>query len=349
MPGSQPTRSDIQASPRWFPHMLDPLSGQVVLVERMEADFRTAAFLDDRSLAQGAHRFAVQWDDLAAALAATARRDAQYIFHIGHVGSTLISRLLGELPSVLALREPLLLRTFAEMDQLQGQPDNPWAPESMVPRLDALTALLSRSFRLEQRAMVKATSFTSEIAPLLVPAGSKALLLYARPERYIANLLAGDAARATMNFLAGNRLKRLARRLGEAPGYLWAMGEPEKAGLAWACEMASLAGAARLLGPERVRWMDFDAFLADSAGQLSDLAGFFGHGMDPSTATALCRGPLMSRYSKALEYEYSPGLREQILAESHAGNREAIAGAMAWLHGAAARYPAIAQCIEQAA
>ena len=39
------------------------------------------------------------------------RSDARWIFHIGHVGSTLVSRLLGELDEVLAIREPRLCAT----------------------------------------------------------------------------------------------------------------------------------------------------------------------------------------------------------------------------------------------
>ena len=44
--------------------------------------------------------------------------DARWIFHIGHVGSTLISRLLGELEGVLSVREPRSLRdlTFFPAD-----------------------------------------------------------------------------------------------------------------------------------------------------------------------------------------------------------------------------------------
>ena len=55
-------------------------------------------------------------------------RAVHFIFHTGHVGSTLVSRLLDETGDVLSLREPLPLRTLADaMDVLT-------LPESLAER-----------------------------------------------------------------------------------------------------------------------------------------------------------------------------------------------------------------------
>src|SRR3546814_11181175 len=115
---------------------------------------------------------AVEWKALADDVPRDARRDAQYIFHIGNVGSTLISRLLGELPGVLALREPLLLRAFAEMLG-PVSPPSPWVDTDG--RLAPLTALLSRTFRPDQRATDKSTSLSSEHPPSPIPSPSHTL------------------------------------------------------------------------------------------------------------------------------------------------------------------------------
>ena len=69
-----------------------------------------------------------------------------FIFHTGHVGSTLVSRLLDETGPVLSVREPLPLRTLAEAQ------DTLRAPESLLgePRfellLDTLMRLWSRGY-----------------------------------------------------------------------------------------------------------------------------------------------------------------------------------------------------------
>jgi hypothetical protein len=334
-----PVPTDLASAPRWYPHRLDPATGQLLIVERSEDDLRAASFLDDRSLKPGEAQHLLAWDEVAAAIPADARRDVQYIFHIGHVGSTLISRLLGELPGVLALREPLLLRTLFDA-HLHG------AETWLAGRLDPATALLSRCFRPEQRALVKATSFVAEIAPRLVPAGSGALLLYSPAQRYLENILAGEASRRELHALADGRLKRLHRRLGPSGWPPVGAGEAEKAALGWACEMTALGAAAAGLG-ERARWLDFDAFLAAPAASLAGIARDFGHPCGPADAERLTAGPLMGRYSKALEYEYTPQLRAAVLAQSRAENRAAIAAALKWLDVAGRRFPALAECLER--
>jgi len=321
------------ATPHWFPQRFDAASDSVLLVERSEADFRAAAFLDERSLTPDSVSHLVPWATVAGAVPPHARRDIQYIFHIGHVGSTLIARLLGELPEVLALREPQILRDVAH---------GAWD----AARFDVLTALLSRTFRPEQRAMAKATSFVSEIAAELVPTGSRTLLLCASAENYIANILAGPNSRHELAATAGERLARLHRRAGER-WELAGLSEGEIIAMAWACETSSLAQAADRLGTERVMWLDFDAFLAEPAASLARLAEFFG--LDAVAAQALATHPLMGRYSKAPEYEYDAALREEVLAEARREHGAAIADGLRWLERAAAESDVVARCLDAAA
>ena len=125
---ASPDISELTATPRWFPHQLNVIDHKVLLVERSEADYRAASFLDDHRLPLRRCPRDRRMGSPGAAMPPGARRDAQYIFHIGNVGSTLISRLLGELPAVFALREPLLLRTFYELDRIEGTPRSPWPP-----------------------------------------------------------------------------------------------------------------------------------------------------------------------------------------------------------------------------
>ena len=55
----------------------------------------------------------------------------------------------------------------------------------------------------------------------------------------------------------------------------------------------------------------------------------------------------MGRYSKALDYEYSPALRREILADARHRHGAAIRDGLNWLAGLAGRYPAMAEAIRR--
>lgn len=337
--------ADLVATPRWFAHMLDPISDRLLLVEKDEEEYRGAAFLDERSLRPDRARQAVEWRHVAAAFGPAARRDAHYIFHIGHVGSTLISRLLGELPTIFSVREPLLLRVLADMAAEAGSDEALWSADALAERMDVARALLSRTFRPGQRALVKATSAASEIAPGLVREDGCALLLYAGPERYAATILAGENSRRELAIASQDRLRRLHQRSGDRRWRLREMDEGARLGLAWAAETTSLVQAAAEMRASPV-WLDFDAFLADPESVLESLAGALGAAAGEGAAVA--GHPLMRRYSKAPEHEYSASLRENLLAQAARDHGATLAAALAWIEDAARDVPFLAQALEKA-
>ena len=107
---------EISASPLLYPQKLDTARDQVFLVRMDQAAYRTASFLDDRILTPTTRGAWAPWSVTAAAMSTTTtQRPLHFIFHAGHVGSTLLSRLLDETRNVLPLREPVPLRTIAEL------------------------------------------------------------------------------------------------------------------------------------------------------------------------------------------------------------------------------------------
>ena len=223
---SAPTPDEIWKDARWLAQAVDPRAGLVRLVEMTAGEYRNASFLDDRMFERPRISHLLPWEEVSASVPADARRDARWIFHIGHVGSTLIARLLGELDSVLSVREPRALRdlTFFPPD-VRGR---------FVPTLQAL---FSRTFTPEQASLLKATSFVSEIAAELLSADGRALHLYATPRSYISGILAGENSRKELAGMASMRAQRLASRDLRLPP---ARSEADLAATAWACEMTSL-------------------------------------------------------------------------------------------------------------
>jgi hypothetical protein len=322
---SAPTPPEIAADPTWLPQALDPSAGLVRLVRMDREAYRAASFLDDRIFQQPRDAHVSPTATITGALPSNARADARWIFHIGHVGSTLVARLLGELPSTLSVREPRILRDLTALP-----------PEQRPPLARAVTALLSRGYAPDERTLVKATSFVSEIAPELVPAGERALLLFARPRAYIAGILAGENSVKELQMLADNRTQRMAGRASLPDARCSAA---HLAAAAWACEMTALEQSAAAMGDRQLLWGDFDAMLADMPGALRELAGFFGFPADPDRCRAIASGPLMRRYSKALEFDYSPDLRRELLDDAARRHATAIDDALAMLERAAANAP----------
>ncbi len=329
---SAPGSEEIARDAAWLAQALDPATGMVRLIAMDRDSYRKASFLDDRMLQAPVDAQVVPWPQVEEAMAGERRSDARWIFHIGHVGSTLVSRLLGELGGVLAIREPRLLRDLATSP-----------PEVRARYLPPVAKLMSRTFG--EVACVKATSFVSEIAADLVPPGERALFMVASPRNYVASILAGENSGRELRALAESRGERLAKR---APGMPSGRTDAELAAIAWACEMTALEAAAEAMPDRPIEWVDFDRMLGAMPAELSRVAKFFGVDPEPGQLAALATGPLMTRYSKALEYEYSADLRRDLIAEADAANKAAIDDALAMLKRAAEKSALLARALARA-
>jgi hypothetical protein len=326
---SAPTPIEIWKDARWLAQAVDPGAGLVRFVEMTADDYREASFLDDRMFARQSTTHLLPWDKVAS-VPPGSRTDARWIFHIGHVGSTLVARLLGELHAVLSVREPRALR---DLTFFPGEVRARFVP--------TLQALFSRTFNPDQASLLKATSFVGEIAPELVPAGERALFLYATPQAYIAGILAGENSRKELAGLAGTRSQRLASRGISLPP---PRGEADLAAAAWACEMTALEAADGF----KVMWADFDRALENIEAFLRRAADFFGFEAPDERIRDIATGPLMRRYSKATEYEYSPQLRRDLIAQAHDRHRADIESALAMLGAAAETAPLLRKALDRA-
>jgi hypothetical protein len=315
----------LGSTPELFPFNLDIGADSWEFIRLTRADFDAASFLDQRVMAPGMQRLSLQspqvtgWVD-----AAHLTESCHFIFHIGHVGSTLLSRLIGAQAQTLSLREPLVLRTLAQIDANTEQ------------RSAVVLKLLSRTFPEQNHVVVKATSFVSEAAHAILERASapRALMMYVSAESYLATILGGPNSRQEAGLLTPQRLQRLHRRLGRE---IWApdsLTEGEAVALGWACETAALAHAANRAG-DRVRKIDFDRFLAQPAAHLSAALRHLGIEAPFSEINAILSGPLMHRYSKAPEYAYDAALRDAVLNEARAAHRGEIRRGLRWLERAA--------------
>ncbi len=325
-------------SPAWLP--LEAVGGHAVRLVRLdEAAYRAASFLDQRLLALGYPHGQCSVPVLEAAAARLSSR-AHWIFHIGHVGSTLVSRLIGAHAEFFALREPALLRTVA------AQSPSPARSAALMLAL----ALLGRTWRADQRAVIKATSFVSELAqPVLAGADDPvAIFMFAQPHAYLQTIFAGPVSRVESRQLTAARLARLGQRLDAGEWRPDPRSEGECIAMSWLCEMTVLHQAAARSEP-RVAWVDFDDFLVAPAAALRAIFRALGSAPPAHEIEALVGGPLMRQYSKAPEHAYDAELRRSLLLAADHEHAPEIRRGMAWLHRVGAHHPLVAAVLERSA
>lgn len=340
----------LAASPDVFPQQVDPITEAVRFLWLSRAQFAASAFLDDRIIAPGMRSETVHFQPIEAGTAEAGLPERLgFIFHLGHVGSTLVSRLLGGDDSVLSLREPAALRTFAQIHAELSTPETLWSRETFERRLGVILKLWSRTYAPGQLAVVKATSTASEMAAELMVRDSRprALLVISQPQAYLATLLGGQNAHLEVRGYAPMRLRRLHRRLGRPIWRLPELSPGETIAMGWACEMTALA-AADAAAPGQGQWLDFDRFLTFPEPPLREAFAHLGRDVSEGTARAILAGPDMGRYAKATEHPYDAGTRRAARREAEEIFADEIGKGLAWLDAAAAEVPEIAAAVETA-
>lgn len=326
------------------PQRIDLLTDALLMVRVDSRAFAQASFLDDRIVHRDSSTGWFNWSQVAQRLGAgSAATPAHYVFHIGHCGSTLLSRLLGEL-GIAQLREPLPLRTLAEVQANLDAPESRWSRATFEARLPLIAALFDRG---DGPRVVKATSFCNDLAPALLDTNTtrRATVVYTRLRPYLANILAGPNSRLDLLAAAPQRLKRLAVRTGGPVGRLYEMSPGVLAGMSWITETASLAATFDAQPPGRVLAVDFDRFLADVRPELRRVADHVAAGIEDAAIAQTAASPALTRYSKSPEHAYDLELRRAVLDDAERRFSEEIHAGFSWCARLASRHPAAARAL----
>jgi hypothetical protein len=326
------------------PQRIDLLRDALRMVRVDGHTLAEASFLDERIVTRNVQAAWFTWPQVAQRLAAAGTATpAHYLFHIGHCGSTLISRLLGEL-GIVQLREPLPLRTLAEVQVDLDACESRWSQAMFAERLALLAALFDRG---DGPRAVKATSHCNDLAPALLagPAARRATIIYTRLRPYLANVLAGPNSRLDLLATAPQRLRRLAARIGSPAGRLHEMSPGVLAGMSWVAEMASLAATLDAQPAGRALTLDFDRFLADVRPALRRLADHVVPGIDDAAIARVATSPTLSRYSKSPEHAYDLALRRAVLDDAERRFATEIRTGLAWCTQLASRHPSVARAL----
>ncbi len=325
----------LPVDPSLYPQQIDLEQNLALMIQMAEEDYERAAFLDERVISPSTRG---SWLPLRGLLEMRGRirrhLPPAWLFHIGHCGSTLISRLLGAHPHLLALREPATLQMLAYARRAADQETGPEL-------LELCLALLSRSFRKTQRAFIKPTSDCSNlIEPLLgTDREAPAILLYVSLETYAATMLRAAALRADIENRHPARSRDLESRLGKPAQAC--TDDAQRVAVSWLSSMSAFAQAANACA-NRVMWLDFDDFLVSPQQYLGEAAAFLGAPLAADDAATLVTGPLMQRYSKNPAKGYTAAIRQEQLRDSRDRCGDEIAAAIDFAENLGKRFAAIA-------
>jgi hypothetical protein len=68
---------------------------------------------------------------------------------------------------------------------------------------------------------------------------------------------------------------------------------------------------------------------------------------DSGWLDGIARSPVLTRYSKSPDFEYSPQVRHELLRQSRQNNAAQIAAGLRWLENLAGSQPAVAEVLRR--
>ncbi len=306
----------LQAGPSLFPLHWDRQANGVEFVCLTSLEYDRASFLDERALSETSLRGIVPFPWIRDLFINAGSRSGfpgcDFIFHISHCGSTLLSRLLGLHAHCFSLREPKVLRTFDS----QSRDEILW-----------LFGLLSRTFSKNQKVLIKATSFTNQFAQqwLNVLVESRAILLSLPLEPFLAAVL--DGSSGDIEAHRQSRSLRLTNLGIEYPENVETLSIGQSAAMSWLCESLTLERLAAAY-PATTLGIDFDCLMKFPEEMLSRCADFLGY--DHPHPDWIKTG-LWQQYAKKPEVLYDSRMRDKLLNESRRKNASEIQAGIEWV------------------
>lgn len=320
---------DIATNPAWY--MLDYSSRlnyfTFTLLE--QAQYNKFAFLDKRTHELFRQTERVAFDRVESAFSDTVDgHPSAYIFQIGHCGSTLLSRALGQCAGVLSVREPLPLRTLAYSGRELDVPLGWLSPEHWERLKVVVLRALDRRFRPDQVPIIKATSTCNNlIDPILAShPGRRAILLHQKLETTLAGMLRSPSNRADLRKQARHRLQEWHLLTRSTDIRLKDVSDVDIVVLSWAGSMTRFL-LAETRFPGQAMKLDFDDFLASPNTKLLEIARFLGLD-NHSDRIAGAFETVAQAYSKSPDKPYSPVDRQYHLDLSRSQNVREIANGL---------------------
>jgi hypothetical protein len=266
------TLDDLYTSPDHYLHSFD--GDKAIFVPMDRGAYHRSIFLDAR-ISRAADQ-AMALPVAAIAQGTRAPKPTSWIFHMAHVGSTLLARALDDPGASLVLREPLALR------QLAIEPDDQ--------RLAIVAAMLGKRYRADAPSLVKANVPVNFLLPKLaaIEPDAHAILLYLPLRDYLLAILRSDSHR--------NWLRNVTSFLSAYLGDFSTLPDVERAAALWLAQVGAYSAALTAL--PNARALNAEIFFAEPAAVLNAAAIHLGVPIAPTRIVATVAGGLFSTNAK---------------------------------------------------
>lgn len=329
--------NDLFANPDWMPW---DLSEQALAFRKLTPDrVRTAAFLDQRSAKADDAVVRIPLAQLRAlSVNVHQPRPISHIFHLSHVGSTFIGRLLADVPALTVLREPAVLRNLTQFFYRQRFGQLAIAREELEAITGKVVALLGRSS--SGRVAIKHTSSNLALAPLLAAdfPGNGALAIYTSLADFLAHAMVSDGLKSDSISNGERRLMQLNQLLYLDQLRLSGLNYAQVVTVNWLIECHRLHMLHQAF--PSVKLMDFDRTASQPELLVETLAGAL-PAIDNVAKEKLLKSDAWGKSAKSgKDFTYQD--RANKLLESKKQHGTVIQSALTWARSLASRNPSLA-------
>ncbi len=314
-------QAEIISDAEYLAHRYDEVADGFRFVHVPRDVHRSCTFITDEHLPDVDKYDLISRTDLAQMPVQTA--PVHFIFHSAYCCSTMLARAF-DIPGVsMGLKEPVILNDMIGWRRRGA--DN----QKMVAVLDKSLDLLARPMGDDQAVIIKPSNICTPlaIAALKLRPESRALLLYAPLESYLQSIAKKEMwGRIWVRDVLIGTLKDGYAVGGFSQEELLQLTDLQVAAIGWLSQHAAFAKIIETIGPDRVRTLDSDSFLASQETTLLSLNQLFELGMDDEKIEQILDGPAFNSHSKLDQAKRG--------AVFDAKTRQAEQSQMAALHGA---------------
>ncbi len=322
--GSHQVMGSRLIDPGWLLYDIVAPRDECLWLKLNESILRHASFLDQRILPEAQQKLKTPLSVIHQAV--LKQEYLAHIFHCGHVGSTLLSRILAGTDRVLPVREPLVLRTLSAVGIETDKPWSVWDRTKWESILSRVYAVLSRPYRSGQTVLVKATSICTNLidSVLVARPHDKIIGIYATFDLYFAAMTRDPSLMLDLNGHLVARFKEYDRLSGGSHFALHELDPLQIIALSWLVNLQPMLNAASHT-PERVQLVDFAGLMENTIEESHRSAAFLGFPLPDDIDT------IRRSYAKKQDMGFDPQRRWKELLELARSQKQVRKMARSWL------------------